>query len=117
MTEQTDKNVISPMGGRFPIKNIEEVDKDQQIWKGEIVDFPDKTIDDPVVYFSRKYDRANSDLDRCLEEVHMPASVNGYDFWLIPKEKMLCGVMPRITPGGVVLPVPKGLRNRFRPQM
>lgn len=114
---QLDQFIISPMGGRIPIKDIELVDNEQQIWKGKAVDYPDRTIEAPILYFSRKYDCVNSDLDRCLEEVHMPSTVNGFDFWLIPKEKLLCSVMPQKTEGGVFLPVPKNIRNRLRPQM
>lgn len=111
----TDQFVISPMGGRIPVKDIELVDEAQQIWKGKIVDFPNSSIEDPIAYFSRKYDREHNDLDKCIEEYKMPASVNGYEFWLIPKEKFLCSMMPQISDGGVLLPTTRKFPRR--PQM
>ena len=80
---------IRTMNGLIPLKDIEEVDGVNKIWKGSIVKDADQsdTMGD-TVYFSREYDREKNDLDRCLRE-HEVDNVLDFKLFLIPKEKCM----------------------------
>lgn len=82
-----------------PVRDIEVIDTKQHIWKGERVIEP---WTDPnamrTLYFRRP---KTADPDRLTElellwpELHiLDATIMGYEFWLIPKIKMLFGYDP-----------------------
>ncbi len=77
------------------IKDYKVVDTKQEIWKGFIVENAGTKSDDKIIYFSRKYDYKNSDIDRMLAEHEiLDESLLGFSFLLIPKDKLLFGFLP-----------------------
>jgi hypothetical protein len=68
----------------------------KEIWKGKRIFEPDTPQNEvETVYFSRCYSRDN-EVDKMLHgEVHITdKDVIGYEFWLMPKEKILFGYDP-----------------------
>ena len=88
----------------FPVADIFCVDKKQKVWKGERVIEPGTPEDVyTVIYFSRKYDPDVNDWDKMNPEYHITEKdIIGFEFWLIPKEKMLFGYDP---PGRIIKPI------------
>ncbi len=113
---ETKNNARIGCMGKFAIQDIEPVDtqakkaweirKTDGIWRGLIVfdtNTPTNLLSD-TIFFSRHYDRENSDMDRMLEEYAIDdESIIGVKFLLVPREKMLFFYSP--TPeGGIVVP-------------
>jgi len=97
--------------GCIAIYDYEEVDAEQNIWKGTPVFQAEADIEERTIFFSRKYDRVNSDVDRMLDEyVVKDESVIGVPFILIPKEKMLFLYQPPST----IIRVPTKVSRRMR---
>jgi hypothetical protein len=80
---------IGIVNNLIPVINIEQLS--DYIWKGEIMK-DIATLQDnnetKTVYFSRKYSLDN-EIDKMVQEHHVPAGPLSYEFWLIPQEKML----------------------------
>jgi len=84
--------------GYIAFSDYELIDGEQQIWKGNVVFDKSASSDDRVMFFSRKYDRKNSDIDRMLDEYEVKdESILGFKFLLVPKEKILFAYLPPST--------------------
>ncbi len=71
------------------------VDAEQKIWRGKLVHAPAPVSDEASVFFSRKYDREKSDIDRMLDEYEIKdTTLIGAKFLLVPREKLLFGYTP-----------------------
>jgi len=86
---------IKTFGSYVPVKDVEPVDCKEGVWKGNRIVEPGTPEDVMlVVYFSRAYSRDN-EIDKMVQEYHITdESIMGYEFWLIPKEKLLFGYDP-----------------------
>lgn len=96
-----------------PVKDIEIVNTKHQVWKGKRVieeGTPEGIM--TVIYFRRrdKGDPQRSNVPKLTEletlwpEIHIhDATIMGYEFWLIPKIKMLFGYDP---PSSTILKAP-----------
>lgn len=113
---ETKNNARIGCMSRFAIQDIEPVDavaklgvenqKIDGVWKGLVVfdaNMPKNLLSD-VVFFSRHYDRKNSDMDRMLEEYAIDdESIIGVKFLLVSREKLL--FFYAATPkGGIIVP-------------
>ncbi len=107
------------LGHYKAVYDIECVDKEQEIWRGQpIPDLRDRKPQDAFLYFSRKYDTVNNDMDKILPELSFlgakTRSILGVDFWLIPNDKILFGYEPP-PKDGIILPAKvfgrKGMGN------
>lgn len=76
--------------------DYEVVDERQGIWKGKLVLDADARTDDKVMYFLRKYDRKDNDVDRMLqgEFEFIDTNILGVKFLLVPKDKVLFAYEP-----------------------
>lgn len=99
-----------------PIRDIEIVDTKQGIWKGKRVIEPGT---DPsvmtVIYFRRAKKMTPTDGESLTElelmwpELHVKdASIMGYEFYLIPKIKMLFGYDP---PSSIIAKAPMQMKR------
>lgn len=71
----------------YAFMEYEEVDADQEIWRGKPVDTAG--IEHKWVYFSRKYSPDN-DMDKMLHEYEiLDESIFGVVVLLVPREKLL----------------------------
>ncbi len=104
--------IIFPLGGYVPIKDVECVDESQHIWKGRIVDHPNKAFQTEWVYFSREYLPAVNELDQIYKEKTFDDKINGVPFLLVPKEKLLFGYFP---PSIIHMPNPAMIGKQRRP--
>ena len=94
-TKQKSNARILASQALIPVHNYEVYDEEQQIWVGYII--PDTIqglemrAEGQKIYFSRKYDTKNNDVDRMICEYHFKEdeSVLGFEFILIPREKYL----------------------------
>ena len=96
-----------------PLRDIEIVDTKQGIWKGNRVIEPGTNPDMmTVIYFRRRDSRdpqrssaaAPTEIEAMWTELHIKdASIMGYEFYLIPKVKMLFGYDP---PSSTILKAP-----------
>lgn len=87
-----------------PIRDIEIVDTKHQVWQGKRVieeGTPEGVM--TVIYFRRRDKRdpqrtnapKPTELELLWPEIHIhDANIMGYEFWLIPKIKMLFGYDP-----------------------
>ena len=96
------------LGHYKAVYDIECVDKKQGIWKGiPVKDIKDRKEREPYVFFSRKYDTVNNDMDKILPELTFVGAktkdILGVDFLLIPNDKILFGYEPP-PKGNIVLP-------------
>lgn len=92
-------------GSYVPVKNIVIVDTKQKIWRGDRIVEPGTPEDAMmIVYFNRTFDK-DSDLDKLFHEyVFTDNTILGFEFWLIPKEKLLFGYDP---PSSIIKPALK----------
>ena len=93
--------------------NIEPYDEEQEIYRGQLI--PTSRVgqwatigDRDWVYFSRRYDAENNDLDKVFIEEHYDDSITGFAFTLIPGNKIRMFYVPessiiQLKPGGRVL--------------
>ncbi len=88
-------------GDYTPLKDIEVVDTKQGIWKGTRIVEPGTSPDVMLIIYFRRRRKAQgpvvepSDIETMWPELHIKdASIMGYEFWLIPKVKMLFGYDP-----------------------
>ncbi len=93
-----------------PIRDIEVVDTKQRIWKGnrvvELMTSPDAMM---IIYFRRAEKMTEtsggcSEIEMMWPELHIKdESIMGYEFYLIPKVKMLFGYDP---PSSIIVKAP-----------
>ncbi len=91
-----------------PLKDIEVVDTKQGIWKGSRVIEPGTSPDVmTIIYFrrSKTLDQNQlSEIEAMWPEIHIKdTSIMGYEFYLIPKVKMLFGYDP---PSSTIIKAP-----------
>ena len=86
-------------GSYVPLTNVVCVDTEQNIWKGErVVELGTSPDAMTTLYFSRDYNPEENEFDRMISEKIFPdASIIGFDFVLVPKDKMLFGYDPPST--------------------
>ena len=98
----TENNARIRCFGKVAIRDWEVVDGKAKVWKGIVVPNAGTKSDDNIVFFSRKYDYVNSDIDRMLDEVEIKdSSLLGFPFLLVPKDKLLFGFLPHSS---IVIP-------------
>lgn len=87
--------MIKTFNNYIPIKDYKQVDGD--IWVGEIITPEHVEAFGKTIYFSRKYDPANT-IDQMIREYHIKdLSLLGFEFILISKEKALFQYEPAST--------------------
>ncbi|KKK89184.1 hypothetical protein LCGC14_2735660, partial [marine sediment metagenome] len=98
-----------------PLKDIEVVDTKQGIWKGNRVVEPGTNPDVmTVIYFYRRKHRQGPRMEPTEIEAMWPemyikdCSIMGYEFWLIPKIKMLFGYDP---PSSTIIKAPMQMKK------
>ena len=91
-----------------PVKDIEIVNTKHQVWKGNRVieeGTPEGVM--TVLYFRRRDKKSThepTELETLWPEIHIhDATIMGYEFWLIPKIKMLFGYDP---PSSTIIKAP-----------
>ena len=84
------------------VYDYELVDAEQKIWKGKVICGGRGVEQGSTIYFSRHYDRKNSDLDKMIYEYEIEnESLIGADFLIIPREKLMFLYTP---PSTIVIP-------------
>lgn len=103
--QELNASRVIMLGHYKAVYDIECVDKKQGIWKGiPVADMKDRKEREPLVFFSRKYDTVNNDMDKILPELSFTdRRILGVDFWLIPNDKILFGYEPP-PKGDIILP-------------
>ncbi len=106
--QELNAGQVIMLGHYKAIYDIECVDKEQGIWKGiPVSDIRDMKARESYVFFSRKYDTVNNDMDKILPELTFVGAktkdILGIDFWLIPNDKILFGYEPP-PKDGIILP-------------
>ena len=94
----------------FAFIEIEVVDEKIGLWKGKPImpSGPEEAF--KFGFFSRKYDRKNSDIDRMLEEFWVEdESILGVKFLLVPREKVLFAYNPPSS----IIKVPRGISRKM----
>lgn len=92
-----------------PVRDIEIVNTKHQVWKGNRVieeGTPEGVM--TILYFRRRDKRTDApkltELETLWPEIHIhDATIIGYEFWLIPKIKMLFGYDP---PSSTIIKAP-----------
>lgn len=107
--QELNAGQVAMLGHYKAVYDIECVDKEQEIWKGvPIADIVDRKPTKRFMYFSRKYDTVNNDMDKILPELSFLGAktrdILGVDFWLIPNDKILFGYEPPPKAGIVLAP-------------
>lgn len=104
------------LGHYLAVYNIECIDKQQKIWRGEPVpDLAQRAAGEKFMFFSRKYDKENNDMDKILPELHFTdTNILGVEFYLIPKDKILFGYEPP-PKMGILIPKVVPIRQPGRP--
>ena len=97
----------------MPLFNIEAYDAEQEIYKGQLI--PTSRVgqwgnitDRDWIYFSRRYDPENNDLDKVFIEEEYDDTLTGFAFTLVPGNKIRMFYVPessiiQLKPGGKVL--------------
>ena len=89
-TKEQDPNAQIICRGCTAIFDYTCVDEQQQIWKGRPVFDPSSKDYGRWIFFSRRYDSVNSDIDRMIEEYEVfDESLIGVKFVLVPSQKIL----------------------------
>lgn len=76
--------------GYMPVKDAVVIDEKQKIWKGTRVLEPGSPEDYFVeVIFSRDYNPEKNEFDIMFKEIIMDSTLLGYDFIMVPKDKIV----------------------------
>lgn len=91
-----------------PIRDIEIVNTKHQVWKGKRVIEPGTDPNAMTILYFRRLKAVDpnklTELELLWPEIHIhDATIMGYEFWLIPKIKMLFGYDP---PSSSILKAP-----------
>ncbi len=79
----------------FAFYDIKVVDEEEGIWKGIPILPVAKDDEHGLGFFSRRYNREDSDIDRMIEEYYIrDKSILGVEFLLVPREKLLFAYNP-----------------------
>jgi len=94
-----------------PVRDVEVVDTEQKIFKGNRVIEPGTASNVmTVIYFRRvgkKDDR--TEIEQMWPEIHIhDCTIMGYEFYLIPKVKMLFGYDP---PSSIIVKAPMQMKE------
>lgn len=115
--QELNASRVIMLGHYKAVYDIECADKKQGIWRGiPVPDIRDRKEKEKVIYFSRKYDTVNNDMDKILPELSFITSstkdILGVDFWLIPNDKILFGWEPPPKDGIILPPKVFGRKGR-----
>ena len=115
VVQEQNNATITMMGNYLPIKDLECMDEEQEIWRG--VPMPHSGMQAKLstyVFFSRRYEPDVNDWDTVYKEIEFTdTTIAGVVWYLIPKDKILFGYEPPTTQG-IIKPdiIPFNSRNR-----
>ncbi len=93
--EQNNARIMM-MGNYLPIKELECMDEEQDIWKGVPISHSGmKAKPSAYVFFSRRYEPDVNDWDTVYKEIEFTdTTILGVVWYLIPKDKILFSYEP-----------------------